>query len=166
MKILTLMRHAKSDWGTAAADVNRPLNARGEQAARVMAERMARRWQQGLWSGAAAPQRLVSSPALRARTTAELMAAALAQTLGQDRRLYPFVGSQVAAVIGELPESLQHVMLFGHNPGISQLATALGAEQVEMPTAAIMSLQFEVQTWPQLLASKALRVDYDFPKNG
>lgn len=63
MRQLILVRHAKSDWGDASlTDHDRPLNARGRQNAPMMAERLAE-------TEPAAP-RIISSTALRARTTA------------------------------------------------------------------------------------------------
>lgn len=160
MKTLTLMRHAKSDWSDAGlSDKARPLNQRGLAAAPDMAARLAEKWQQ-----AGRPIGLISSDAVRARTTAEFVSQALGQPLAIDKRLYPFVGAEVAAVIAEQDDDLNHLMLFGHNPGISYLAAQLGAP-VEMPTGAVVTMQFEVQSWERLLNSVCVSYDYDFPKN-
>lgn len=67
MKTLLLIRHAKSSWDDAAvADVDRPLNDRGRRDAPAMAKRLIK--------AGISIDRFVSSPARRARQTAELFA--------------------------------------------------------------------------------------------
>ena len=160
MKTLTLMRHAKSDWSHAGlSDHDRPLNKRGQAAAPMMAARLAEKWLPH-----ERPDLLLSSSAVRAFTTAEAVADALSVPLEAERRLYPFVGADVAAVLAEQPGRFQHLMLFGHNPGISYLAASLGAP-VDMPTAAVVSLQFDCESWSALLAQRCVDYWYDWPKS-
>ncbi len=71
MKQLTLIRHAKSSWSDLSrGDFDRPLNARGLRDAPRMGAHLKE-------AGLAPVDRIVSSPALRARTTAECIAEAL-----------------------------------------------------------------------------------------
>lgn len=68
-KQLLLIRHAKSDWGNAGLrDFDRPLNGRGKSSAPEMAERLVKQQ--------IVPELIVSSPALRAITTAQYFATA------------------------------------------------------------------------------------------
>ena len=68
MNELLVMRHAKSDWDVGGSDFDRPLNGRGERAAQAMAA-----W---IIEEDLAPDRILTSPANRARTTAAVVAAA------------------------------------------------------------------------------------------
>lgn len=162
MKTLTLMRHAKSDWGSPRlADHDRPLNERGMADAPMMAQRLATRWAA---SRLTLPL-LISSTALRAKTTANFVARALNVPLQLEEALYPFALHEVRRAISAVGDGVEHVMLVGHNPGISILASALGAPAaLELPTAAAVSLQFEANTWAEVLAQIALTSWLDKPK--
>lgn len=162
MKTLTLMRHAKSSWDHAElSDRDRPLNKRGHKAAADMAQRIAERW-----AVEQRPRKLVSSPAFRALTTANYIGQVLELPVKTDERLYPFGTQAVMSVITELDDALPHVMLFGHNPGISMLAQHLGAlASADMPTAAVVCMQFEVARWADLPSQLCSDYWYDFPKN-
>lgn len=162
MKTLTLMRHAKSSWANAdLSDHERPLNKRGHKAAPDMASRIAERW-----AIDERPRLLVSSPAVRAATTANYVGQALALSVQTDDRLYPFSVAQVMALIEDLDDDIPHVMLFGHNPGVSMIAQHLGAlASANMPTAAVVCMQFDVNSWAELPAQLCSDYWYDFPKN-
>lgn len=162
MKTLTLMRHAKSDWNhPELKDYERPLNTRGLKTAPEMAARLAERW-----NAEDKPDVLISSIALRAETTAKAVAKALELPLQLEKRLYPFVAADVAAVLAEQDSVYEHVMLFGHNPGISYLAMQLGVtEMAEMPTASVVSMQFDIASWGQLMQNRCLSYWFDFPKS-
>jgi Histidine phosphatase superfamily (branch 1) len=65
MKVLFLIRHAKSSWdNTALPDKDRPLDDRGKRDAPKMGKRLAKR--------DVKPDLILSSPAMRALTTASL----------------------------------------------------------------------------------------------
>lgn len=126
---LALVRHAKSDWGDSGlADHDRPLNARGERDAPIMAARLA--------SSGFVPDVILSSTALRARTTAQTFADEFGLEVALERRLYAAPGStllRAAAAAGAAS-----VLLVAHNPGITDLASALSRERItHMPTCAV-----------------------------
>src|ERR1700687_471476 len=118
MKTLFLIRHAKSSWGdTALPDKDRPLDDRGRQDAPKMGKRLAKR--------DVKPDLVVSSPALRALTTAQLIAEAAGykrKDIVVDDRLYASNSDDLLAVIRELDKKLDCVMLVGHNPEFTDLA--------------------------------------------
>lgn len=167
MKTLTLMRHAKSDWShRGLADHERPLNRRGLEAAPEMAARLAARWEACSETGGQ-PDLLLSSYAVRAKTTADYVGKALGMAVQTEKRLYPFIEAEVAQVIAATAADVEHLMLFGHNPGISFLAARLGAVAAsEMPTAAVVSMQFDVESWAQVLTAKVSDYWFDYPKSG
>ncbi|MGQ0502431.1 MAG: SixA phosphatase family protein [Panacagrimonas sp.] len=160
---LTLVRHAKSSWDdTALNDFERPLNPRGRRDAPVMAQRFARLNRP--------PDRLVSSPALRAISTARTFA----EVLGMDEAqielvsaIYEATPATLLGAIRRLDASLRHVMLFGHNPGFSELACLLAPCPFdEMPTCAVVSLELEVGAWTDASAGCGRLASYLYPKDG
>jgi len=162
-KRLTLVRHAKSDWGDPAlADFDRPLNARGERDAPDMANRLV---EAGL-----RPTLMISSPAARAVATARVFAEAFGYP---EKRIRPAQAAYLATP-GELLEVVRHLggrathlMLFGHNPGISGFGAWLTGDDSpgEVPTCAVASLLIPVRKWSEIEFGRATRDFYDFPKS-
>ena len=118
MKTLFLIRHAKSSWDDPALpDKDRPLGDRGRRDAPKMGKRLAKR--------DVKPDLILSSPARRAFTTAEIMAKKLDYKLKHivvDDRLYAGAVHDLLNVIHKLGDKLERVMLFGHNPELTELA--------------------------------------------
>ncbi|MDY0828600.1 histidine phosphatase family protein [Microbacterium sp. BG28] len=140
MVTLVLVRHAKSDWGTAGlSDHERPLNDRGQRDAPLMAAALA---ETGF-----RPARLLSSTALRARTTAESFATALDVPLETLPELY---GASVhelwdaAVATGEAS-----VLIVAHDPGLSELASELAGRDVMMTTCAVATFPIPGARWPE-----------------
>ena len=141
---LIIMRHAKSDWGSGAVtDFDRPLNGRGERDARRMG-----RW---LRDKDFIPERMVSSPAIRARGTAKLVAKALgvdAATIEWDRRIYEAEVGALLAVLDAHHRDERVQLMVGHNPGLERLvlhlarAETLPGHDKTLPTAAVYVLEF------------------------
>lgn len=135
---LILVRHAKSDWGDPdLPDHERPLNARGSRDAPMMARVLAE-------SGARV-DRLLSSTAVRARTTAEVFAARLGVEPELDRELY----LASASTLWEQATSAgaSSVMVVAHDPGLSELAWTLSAGGIEhMPTCAVARFVWEAES--------------------
>lgn len=150
MKYLTIVRHAKSSWEqSGAADHDRALNERGLRAAPAVGSFLLRTYFGG---GEAAPllpkpDRIVTSTALRALTTAQMMRQVLdlpTESILLDSRLYLAEPETILNVVRELDERWQHVMIFGHNPGMHDFAERLlaRAHVSKMPTctAVLMAL--------------------------
>lgn len=161
-KRLTLVRHAKSDWADPALDdFDRPLNARGARDAPEMAARLVAR--------KLVPTLILTSPALRALTTARVFAGALgcpARRLRQVPEAYLASPEQLLEIVRGAG-SAAHVMLVGHNPGIAELALRLATDQesIDMPTCAVASYRVPVAHWKDLAFGRAERDHYDYPKN-
>ena len=130
-RTLVLLRHAKSDWSGAEPDPARPLAARGvrqaPEAGRWLAEHLA------------AIDLAVVSPATRARSTWDLVAAELDEPppVRVDERVYAASGAELHDVVRDLPDDLHTVVMVGHNPGLEDLVERLTAEQASMPTSAV-----------------------------
>ena len=161
MKKLYLARHAKSSWDNSSlSDIDRPLNNRGKKNAPQMGDRMAAR---GVHL-----DYMISSPANRARSTAEYLAAALnydIRTIDTNDLIYFEGSSSILDVIRQTPESIKSLMVVGHNPDMTSLCHYLcDFGGMDMPTCAIASLEYDGH-WSELDANSAELADYDFPKN-
>lgn len=161
MKKLLIIRHAKSDQNFFGNDFERPLNNRGKQDAPVMAKRMTLKGFK--------PDALVASPALRAKQTAEFFA----ETLGKPVDEIVFISALYHApadvfyeVIAGLPDELNSVAIFSHNPGITYFVNSLQTKvQIDnMPTCAIFSTQADVAEWQQFATAQKEFLFFDYPK--
>ncbi|GAA3629566.1 histidine phosphatase family protein [Microbacterium awajiense] len=136
---LVLVRHAKSDWGDPGLDDHdRPLNDRGRRDAPVMAARLA---ETGF-----RPDAILSSSALRARTTAGVFAEALGLAVQIDPELY---GAPAATLLGAAAASgAASVVVVAHDPGMSVLAGRLSDGGIgQMPTCAVARFEWVADSW-------------------
>jgi phosphohistidine phosphatase len=149
MKILYILRHAKSSWDDAAlSDFERPLNERGLKAAPLVGSVMKKNQFQ--------PELILSSPARRAEQTAALIkqSAGIGGAIRFDERIYEASPARLLEVISEQEEKIQSVMLVGHNPGLEGLLKFLTGELQPMPTAALAIVDLEAEKWSQINSSK------------
>jgi phosphohistidine phosphatase len=146
VKDLILLRHAKSDWGAPFGDdADRPLNPRGREAAGVMGK--------VLTLAGRVPDLVLTSPARRARETADLAAAAggWEAPIVADPRLSPGSPGAVVAVVREKAGEALRVLAVGHEPAWSQTAAVLlGGGRVRMATGTAVCLG--VDSWEELAA--------------
>jgi phosphohistidine phosphatase len=161
-KELFLVRHAKSSWDDSTiSDHDRPLNERGLRNAPDMGSRLSDR--------EVSPDALISSTALRGRTTAEIMAVSLnfpKDRIVLDRALYHASATELQEYIGGLDDSHFSVMLFGHNPGMTSLVSHLfGLALDNLPTCGVVHLNFSVESWAEASRSMPCEATIDFPKN-
>lgn len=160
MKTLFLIRHAKSSWDDAALpDRDRPLADRGRRDVAKMGRRLAER--------DVKPDLILSSPAMRALATAEVIAKTLDYKLKDivvNGRLYAGQSDDLLDVIRELGNKLERVMLVGHNPELSELAHHLSSEITPMPTCAIAEFTFDAKSWSDIGNVKPRQVALDYPK--
>ena len=158
MKILFLVRHAKSSRDDPSLrDRERPLDDRGYQDALTMGKRLSKR--------GVNPDLLVSSPALRALTTAQVIADEIGyqKDVVVDERLYASSPHDLLALICSLDDKLNHVMLFGHNPEFSDLAQRLSSEIIDMRTCAVAEFRFDAKSWANLREIGPANVSLDAP---
>ena len=160
MKTLTLIRHAKSSWSNhSLADHERPLNHRGMQDAPAMGQRLA---QAGV-----SPQHIISSTAVRAWTTAQIIAEKIAypeDKLQSEAALYMASLNDIIDVIAA--QNASSLMLFGHNPGFTEFANHLVPGITgNLPTAGVVSVALRQDDWNLYTRPDAKLLLYDFPKN-
>jgi phosphohistidine phosphatase len=162
VKILTLVRHAKSSWKhPELTDRRRPLNKRGERDAPEMGRRLAGRGE--------APDLIVSSPAVRALTTARTIARAVGHAEDEIvlvESVYHADAEDLLEFVRGLADSYDHVMLFGHNPALTDLVNRLAAEPLDnVPTCGVVRLEHPGATWDGFGRSGPLAMSFDWPKN-
>lgn len=161
MKRLVLVRHAKSSWAsTHLSDRERPLNKRGERDAPRMGKRLAGR--------GAAPELILSSPAVRAISTARILAGKVGYAESRIVELDDLYGAGVRdflEVLADRGGEAQSVMLFSHNPGITELVNFLSGETIgNVPTCGVAVLDFPVKQWKEIGRGTGVLVDFDYPK--
>jgi phosphohistidine phosphatase len=161
MRILTLVRHAKSSRDyPELSDFERPLNTRGRKEAPAIAARLRK-------SGIK-PDLLISSPATRAITTARIFAEEMNRALDEivlNPHIYEASAWTLLHIIRSLPPDAQDVMLFGHNPGISHFAHDLAECPFdEMETAAAVRIELPARGWSLVHPHSGKVLRYDTPK--
>jgi phosphohistidine phosphatase len=142
------MRHAKSDWDADyGSDHDRPLNERGVRNARSMGRVLSA---QGL-----EPQVVISSTALRAKTTAQLAIeeGGWEAELRLDATLYESGPEDVLGVGASAPE-VSRLMMVGHQPTWSMLVAELTGERVDMKTATVAVIELDMESWSGLRLGK------------
>ena len=159
-RTLLLVRHAKASKGDPGMrDRDRALDERGQRDAPKMGKRLAKREMR--------PDLIVSSPALRALATAQLIAEALgvrAAEIKVDERLYATNPATLLGIIQELDDTLKRVMLVGHNPEFSELAHRFSSEITEMPTCSVAEFEFASTAWSDVGKLAPEKATLDHPK--
>lgn len=161
-KQLLLIRHAKSDKDNPELkDFDRPLNHRGNKSAPVMAAKIL---VQGF-----VPQLLVSSPALRAVSTAKHFAKEWAfpeLSIQTDLSIYEANTTALLHVVNGFSNNYDSIALFGHNPGLTDFANYISdADIYNIPTAGVVIISFETNNWAEVSHHTGTMLLFDFPKN-
>ena len=143
MKTILLLRHGKSDWGSdSGSDHERPLAKRGRAAARSVGRFLA--------LADELPDCALSSSAVRARSTIEIAADAGRWEVPVETARDLYATSPDAALdrIHDLDEAVARVLLVGHEPTWSSLASQLiGDTRLRFPTGALARIDFSAESW-------------------
>lgn len=142
MRRLLILRHAKSDWSGGGSDHARPLNERGRASADLIGRHLA-----GIDQ---VPDRVITSSAVRARTTVERAVAAggWASPVTTADALYESSPSSVLELVRTLDEGDRCVLIAGHEPTSSAVVSALvGGGCIQMPTGALARVDLDVARW-------------------
>lgn len=163
MKQILIVRHAKSDRNDPTlADFDRPLSERGHKNATEMAKRLVKQ--------DIIPAQIVSSPALRAISTANHFA----DTLGIDRAdiiknrdIYEASATTLLKVINGFNDESDITALFGHNPGLSEIAFQLSDNSGldNLPTCGMALIEFPFEKWSMVSRGTGKLLLFDFPKS-
>jgi phosphohistidine phosphatase len=152
MKILTLLRHAKSTWDDPVArDFDRPLNKRGRRAANTIGREMRA---QGLEF-----DQVIASPAVRVIETLADVEHGYGRSLDPlfDQRVYLASKETLLDIVQSAAEAAERLLIVGHNPGLETLAMLLSQGNglraqvaIKYPTAALAEISLPVGRWTEV----------------
>lgn len=166
MKLLGLLRHAKSDWDDVGLpDFERGLNGRGRKGAKLMGEHIA--------GYGVAWERTIASPAERVKLTLE--ASGLKLDITWEQQVYEAAATTLEQVLNEVEGDPASVLLVGHNPGLHELLFALVPAEAEdalfeeaaakFPTASFAVLECDIEHWNELGPGIARLVHFARPRD-
>ncbi len=141
---LSLVRHANAEQDSDVRDFERPLSRKG----RGEADEIARRFLERTFI----PDLIMASAAVRTRETAEIFARVLsvpARLLQAEDSLYLADGDHILASIRAVGPRVGHLMVIGHNPGISAAAISLAPETIstDLPTCGTLTVSVSCARW-------------------
>lgn len=153
MKNIILVRHAKSSWEFNVSDHERPLKSRGINDANLVSKVFKK--------SNTAIDLVISSDAVRARTTADIFVNNLKiskDVVSLNHDLYDFSGNDLINVIKSTNNSVNNLMLFGHNHAITYFVNSFGDLYIDnVPTCGLVLLQFDIEKWSNLSKGKTIR---------
>ena len=166
MKVLGLLRHAKSDWGQSdKRDFDRGLNARGCKGAALIGTHI--RDHGVKWD------KLIASPAKRVKITLE--EAAIGPEPQWEDNLYLASTETICDVISEQGEDAEALLLAGHNPGFGDMVFELVAPKnenalfdeakVKFPTAAFAVFELDIDDWADIKEGCGKLVHFARPRD-
>ena len=161
LRNICFVRHAKSSWDDISlADFDRPLSNRGERDAPFMASKMIELHN--------IPDLVVTSPALRARTTARIFADAADLTSDAfitDERLYEASVQDIIRVVQDQEDRFQSIFVVGHNPGMTVLANSFAGVDIDnVPTCGVVQAKSMVKSWSDWTPETSAFVGFYYPK--
>jgi phosphohistidine phosphatase len=170
VKVLTLLRHAKSGWDDPVSrDFDRPLNTRGLRGAKTVGAHMRNL---GLTFDA-----VIASPAVRCVDTLDGVWEGYGRILHPhwDRRIYLASGVTLLDVVHEQNDAVDRILLCGHNPGLEDLTLMLvpdGSDdrlrdeiEEKFPTASLAELHFDITHWVDVQPNGATLARFVRPRD-
>jgi len=167
MKRLTILRHAKSSWKDRELnDFDRPLNARGRKAARLMGREMTERGMRF--------DSVLASPAVRIRETIDGVSEGheLRSPIRFEPRIYEARVSELMELIGTLPDEASSALLVCHNTSAERLVLKLAKDderglrkrvEEKFPTAGLAAIELPVDRWSEVQPDSGALVELIYP---
>ena len=159
MKKLYIIRHAKSSWKDSFLDdYDRPLNKRGMLNAPFMGAK--------LKTKKILPDIILSSPALRAKTTAEIIAKKVkySQQIVFDEDIYDADMGTLHDILTKVDDENSVLFLFGHNPDLNILAENYVDFDENIVTCGVVEIEFDCERWQDISHDNAKLISFDYPK--
>ncbi len=153
MKTIFLMRHGKSEDGYDKTDFERDLHPKGEKKTLKIARFLLEQHYK--------PQKIITSAAYRTIQTAKIMSKVLGipdSDIIETKQLYLASADEMLSYIYGIDDSINSIMMVGHNHGISDLASYLSHSDLEwMSTSAVVAVEIDSDKWTYLeLSTKTL----------
>tara|TARA_R110000868_G_scaffold212968_5_gene462860 strand:- start:152 stop:640 length:489 start_codon:yes stop_codon:yes gene_type:complete len=152
LKKLILVRHAKSSWEHDVTDHQRPLKRRGLKDANLVSK--------SFNSKGLTADLVISSDAIRAKTTAEIFISNLnieENIVKFNHDLYDFSGTDLIRIIKSCDDTIYTLMLFGHNYAITAFVNTYGDKYIDnVPTSGLVAIEFDMDHWNELKPGKTL----------
>ena len=159
MKNLYLVRHAKSSWKFDVSDHERPLKKRGTIDAHLVSNYLKGKIKK--------PDMVISSDANRAKTTAEIFTSILGieeSIIEYDHELYDFSGFKLTKVIKECDDSINTLMIFGHNYALTHFVNEFGDKFIDnVTTSGFTHIALDIDSWQDLKKGRTILTV--FPKD-
>ena len=156
MKKLLLIRHSRAEKEVNGKDKERPLKYTGMQDAAFMAEKLKEK--------SLVPPVIITSPALRAKTTAEIFSEHFKQPDAEvNKAIYEASEETLIKVISQLPEEHDFIALIGHNPGVSQVIYYLTGEAKEVHTTTTAIIELNIDKWASVSANSGTLAFFSWP---
>ena len=150
MKTIILVRHGKSSWEFNVSDRERPLKTRGLRDARLVSKHYLK--------DNNFPKEIFSSPAKRAHETCKIflkMSDLDENNVTIIEDLYDFSGRSVVEFLKKLDDSIDSVMIFGHNHAFTSISNIFGDRFIEnLPTSGLVKIRFDVDNWASIKNGK------------
>lgn len=160
-KHLYIVRHGKSDRDFVdVPDYDRPLKERGIIDSYKMASILVQK--------KITPQLIITSPAIRAMHTAIIFARIFKFPLKKvvvNDTLYMSSANKYLEIIKETDNSIDSLMIFGHNPSFTDLANYFLHDKIEeIPTSGVVGIKFENDSWSNISKFKPIEYFFEYPK--
>jgi phosphohistidine phosphatase len=156
---LHVIRHAKSSWKDISLDdFDRPLNKRGKLNAPLMGARLKKQ--------KIVPDIIISSPALRSKITAEVIAKEVkySKNIHYNESLYESSVSEIYNALTKIDDKHGVAFLFGHNTGINIFVENFVNLSENVPTCGIVEIEFNCKKWTDISTKNAKLISFDYPK--
>lgn len=161
MKTLLLVRHAKSSWNDAdISDMDRPLKRSGVKDALAVSEKIK--------SLRVLPDLIITSPAVRAVTTALIFARTLKYHYNRitiNDIAYDFSKDALLPLIRNVDDKYDSVMLVGHDPALTYLLNDLTGKVFDKtPTSSVVKISFRVKHWHKIMPGNGKFIFMESPQ--
>lgn len=161
MKILYVMRHAKSAWGEPGLDdFERPLLEKGKKRTKNIIDFLQKK--------KAKPDLIITSPAVRALETARIMAHGLGlgkEAIREEKTIYTSDVEKLENLFFDLPAGCRELLLVGHNPAVTSFVNLYLEVKIDaLPTSGVVALEFNANEWNEILNANPKVKFIIFPK--
>ncbi|GAA4944383.1 histidine phosphatase family protein [Algibacter agarivorans] len=153
MKKIIIVRHAKSSWEHNVTDHERPLNDRGYSDANLVSSHFK--------DNSLNIDFVISSDAMRTKTTANIFISNLnidKNIFRLNHDLYDFSGSNLVEVVKRCEDSIDNLMVFGHNHAITAFVNTYGDSYIDnVPTCGVVIIAFDIKSWNNLKSGSTIK---------